>query len=303
MKGLHPTPKRRIFSSPIVGTLFVLGLSVLLASCGPKKPKPKEALQPAPPSPVEELELKVQELESRQIELTQRRTDLERGFSDLQARQENLATLRDDVIEAQREAAERAASMKDVAAEPLAEETRPPAVKPAAEKPAPTDVLAPSPGGAGAKPYVVHTSSYRNPTLATREAKRLASKGYKAYVSDADLGAKGRWSRVLIDRFSSVGDARSSAESIKAKERLSYAAPMRLPYSVALEAYPTASEAAQAKEALEKKGLECFVVEENSSGGTTFHRLMFGAYATKAEAEASAEKATQAGAKAAVVKP
>lgn len=280
-----------------------MALSALLASCGPKKPKPKEALQPAPPSPVEELEIKVQQLESRQMELAQRRTELERGFSELEARQENLASLRDDVIEAQREAAERAASMKDVAAEPLEAEERPPAVEKPSEKPMPTDVLPPSPGGAGARPYVVHTSSYRNPQLATREAKRLASKGYNAYVSEADLGAKGRWSRVLIDRFSSIGDARSSAERIKAKERLSYAAPMRLPYSVALEAYPTASEAAQAKAALEKKGLESFVVEENASGGATFHRLMVGAYASKAEAEAAAKKATQAGAEAAVVKP
>lgn len=296
MRGLLRTPNRRFIFSSLLGTFCLLAISSLLVSCGPKKPQPKAALQPAPPSPVEELEVKVSELEARQQQLKRRRAELESEFAGLQQQQQGLLSLRDQVLETQRQAAERAASMREVEAEALAPEKR-------AEKAIPAKTLPPEPVVKGKKPYVVHTSSYRNPQLAFKEARRLAGKGYKAYTSEADLGAKGQWNRVLVDRFASADEARSLARRIKDREKLSYAAPMRLPFTVALDGYSDAEKAGKAKKNLEGKGIHCFIAEENASGGTTVYRLMVGAYAKRAEAEAAAKKATAAGASAAVVRP
>lgn len=253
-------------------------------------------MQPPPPSPLEELEAKVSQLESRQMQLSRTRAELQEDFADLEREQERLKALRDEVLEAQQEAAERAAAMREVEAEALAEEKPPPPEEPLA-------VVPPTPGGPGLKPYAVHTSSFRNESLAFKEADRLEAKGYEAYVSRADLGAGGRWMRVLIGRFPSADEARSYASSFKAKEGVSYAGPLRLPYSVALEGYRSAREARRALKELEAEGLHPYLVEEGGSGDSRLYRLMVGAYATRAEAERAADKAASAGASAAVVTP
>jgi cell division septation protein DedD len=268
----------------------------LLAGCGPKAPERETVMQPPPPSPVEELESRVSDLEVRQSRLAQRRTKLQEEFSQLKSQQEGLETIRDEVLKAQQEAAERAVAMREIEAEALEAE------KPLRQKEAPS-VLPPVSGGPGRNPYVVHTSSFRNPTLAFKEARQLSGKGYGAYVSEADLGAKGKWRRVLMDRFPSAEKARSAAESFKAREKVSYAAPMRLPFSVALEGYKSAQEANRAKENLEGKKIHPYVVEESGPAGSKVYRLMFGAYGGRAEAEAAAKRATSAGAAAAVVTP
>lgn len=270
-----------------------------MAGCGgPPAGEQKAVLEPAPPSAVEELEAKVATLENRQVELTRKRSELEDDFSRLKKTESELAQLRSEVLEAQRVATERAAALKEVEAESLEPQMK--VEQPAPEAP---KVLKPTPGGLSRRPYVVHTSSYKNLEYAVKEARRLEEKGLNAYISEADLGAKGHWWRVLIDRFPTVEEARAFAGKAKEKAKLSYAAPMKLPFSVALEAYPTAKQLVEAKEALEKKGLHPYVVEQMGPDGSKVYRLRLGAYAKQSEAEATARKASDAGAASAVVTP
>ncbi len=303
MRGLRRSPRRRIVGPSGFGLFFLLSLVFLVTSCGPKKPAPtatpEAAVQPSPPSPVEALESKVLDLEVRQMQLKKRRSQLEEEFAQLKQKQRAMSSLREEVLEAQRLAAERAASMREVEAEAL-EPKKPPEK---AEAPAPPKTIPPTAGGRGATPYVVHTASFKNPKLAFKTVRSLTAKGYPAYHALTDLGPKGLWHRVLVGRFATVAKARQFAARLKEREKLSYAAPMRLPYAVELEAYPSADVVKKAKTALEDRGVHSFVVEEQGPNGSQVYRLRVGAYGKKAEAEAAAKKATQAGAKAAVIRP
>ena len=258
-----------------------------------KRQGPVQIQEVRPPSPLEALESKVRDLGKRQRTLMQRQAEVEGDFAKLSQSQWELISLRDEVLAVQREAAERAASQRAVEAEALGQRR---VAKATLARP-------PTPGGPGVKPFVVHTSSYRTAWKALNDSRRLANGGYMAYSSKADLGPKGIWYRVLVDRFASVGEARSFARRLKERNKLSYAAPMRLPYAVALEAYPSMEGAREAKADLERKGLHPYVVKETNPVGSTLYRLRIGAFKKRSEAEAAAERAEQAGAASAVVKP
>ena len=303
MRGLLQLPPYRIIFPSWLGSVGLLAVLVLIVSCGgrrvfkrtvaSKRQGPVQIQEVRPPSPLETLESKVRDLDKRQRTLAQRRAEVERDFAKLSQSQWELISLRDEVLAAQREAAERAASQRAVGADALGQRR---VAKATVARP-------PTPGGPGAKPFVVHTSSYRTAWKALNDSRRLANGGYMAYSSKADLGAKGIWYRVLVDRFTSVGEARSFARRLKERNKLSYAAPMRLPYAVALEAYPSMEGAREAKADLERKGLHPYVVKETNPGGSTLYRLRIGAFKKRSEAEAAAERAEQAGAASAVVKP
>ncbi|MFQ5892710.1 MAG: SPOR domain-containing protein [Nitrospinota bacterium] len=296
MRGLRqPPPIRTIFPSRS-GSLGIFAVLLLVVSCaGPPPAEQQETVQPQPPPlpSLEQLQAKLRDLEDRQDRLLQRRAELQEEFGRLTQAHGDLVALRQEVQAARREAAERAASLGAVEAEALGAQkiARAPVARP------------PTPGGPGAEPYVVHTSSYRNPQSALRETKRLAAKGYVAYMSTADLGRKGIWYRSLVDRFASAEEARSFARRLKERNRLSYAAPMRLPFTVDLEAFTTMDEAREAKAGLEREGLHPYVVKETDTDGSTLYRLRLGAFAKRSEAEAVAERADRAGVASAVVTP
>jgi cell division septation protein DedD len=265
---------------------------VLLAAAGCAAPAEKVEEKPKPP-PLEELRSQVQELQRRQEALRRKRAALEEDFASLSREISELESLRQEVVAAQREAQERAAAMRQVEAEALEPEAAP----------KPPRVLPPRPGGPGREPYVVHTASYRTRRQALQGASRWAKEGYLAYTARAELGPKGTWYRILIDRFPSVGEARSFARQLKRLHKIRYAAPMKLPYSVDLEAYATMDEVRQARSELERQGIYPYVVEEVGPDGSTFYRLRVGAYKTRREAEAAARQAARAGAESAVVTP
>lgn len=93
-----------------------------------------------------------------------------------------------------------------------------PQPKPApAPKAKPEPKPAPAPKAKAAKPapgkaYTVCLSSFKDMASAKAKAKELAGKGIKARVAAADLGAKGRWYRVLAGRFETPGQAKRQAD-------------------------------------------------------------------------------------------
>ncbi|MFQ5893961.1 MAG: SPOR domain-containing protein [Nitrospinota bacterium] len=239
------------------------------------------------------LDDKVRDLEDRQSTLMQKRSELEQQFAKLSEAQGGLVTLRDEVLAAQREAAERAASLEAVRAETLAQQR---VAKLSVAHP-------PTSGGPGWKPFVVHTASFRSPELALKEAERLVDLGYLAYTAKVDLGRKGVWYRSLVDRFASVGEARSFARSLKGNAKLNYAAPMRLPFSVDLGGYASREMVREAKAKLGRRGIHTYIVKETGTDGSTSYRLRLGAFKKHSEAEAAAGRAARAGTQSAVVTP
>jgi cell division protein FtsN len=296
MRALRQPPPNWTIHAVLRGGLAVLAVIVLLVGCGPPpKAKPKEAAPKsvAPTPPLESLDAKVRGLEEHQSTLMEKRAQLEGEFARLTEAHQELAALRDDVLAAQREAAERAASLEAVKAETL-EQQRVAKLQ---------GVFPPTPGGPGTKPFVVHTASFRSPELALKEAARLTDLGYAAYTVRVDLGRKGVWYRLLVDRFGSDKKAKSFARSLKERTKLTYAAPMRLPYAVDLGGYASMEEARGSVADLGRKGIHPYIVKDRGDEGSTIYRLRLGAYKRQAEAEAAAERAGRAGVSSAVVKP
>lgn len=296
MRALRQLPPTRTILATLRGSLAVLAVLVLIVGCGPPpSTKPQEvAPQPQPERPsMASLSANVRDLEERQSTLVQKRAELEGEFAKLSEAHGELVTLRDEVLAAQREAVERAASLEAVTAETLQQQrvARAQVARP------------PTPGGPGWKPFVVHTASFRNARQALAEAERLDRLGYLAYTAKVDLGRKGVWYRSLVDRFDSVQEARTFARRLKGNAKLKYAAPMRLPFAVDLGGYASQEKAREATATLGRKGIHPYIVKETDTDGSTSYRLRLGAYKKRSEAAAASERAARAGAQSAVVTP
>jgi hypothetical protein len=68
---------------------------------------------------------------------------------------------------------------------------------------------------AAARGYALHLASFRRRAGARRMARELGAKGVAARVQAVDLGAKGRWYRVLVGRFPSRKQAQAQGEKLK----------------------------------------------------------------------------------------
>lgn len=65
-----------------------------------------------------------------------------------------------------------------------------------------------------AKGYTLHLASYQKQAGAKEEVAKLAKQGVQARIESVDLGAKGRWHRVLVGNFSSKDQARSQGQRL-----------------------------------------------------------------------------------------
>jgi hypothetical protein len=71
------------------------------------------------------------------------------------------------------------------------------------------------PGRGGEGAYTLHLSSFRDPDRARRAATELRSRGVDARVAAVDLGAKGRWHRVLVGQFPKRRTAQQKGSQLK----------------------------------------------------------------------------------------
>jgi hypothetical protein len=62
--------------------------------------------------------------------------------------------------------------------------------------------------------YTLQVSSWRTSARAQTEAARLRARGLEAYVTEADLGARGTWYRVRVGRYAGVSEARRAAQAL-----------------------------------------------------------------------------------------
>jgi len=62
--------------------------------------------------------------------------------------------------------------------------------------------------------YTVHVGSFRSRSVAVSEQRRIAAKGYDAFIERADLGQRGIWFRVKVGRFKTKAEAASLKSKI-----------------------------------------------------------------------------------------
>ncbi|TYO95686.1 sporulation related protein [Geothermobacter ehrlichii] len=69
--------------------------------------------------------------------------------------------------------------------------------------------------------YVLQVASFRDVKQAEALSRRLAGKGYDAFVRRVDLGGKGIWQRVYVGPYSDRPTAEKAAKKLKLKEKFS----------------------------------------------------------------------------------
>lgn len=101
---------------------------------------------------------------------------------------------------------------------------------PAAPVPTPTKVASPPPkpvrssapaAAVASGQFIVQAASFKNQADANKLRKKLAAKGFPAFVEAADLGAKGVWYRVMLGPYSDRAVAGNAVEQLVAAEKLS----------------------------------------------------------------------------------
>ena len=94
--------------------------------------------------------------------------------------------------------------------------------KPEAEQKKPTEENPPAAeekqaGDSGSR-FVLQVASVRKQESADSELKRLRTRGYQVEVLEADLGAKGKWYRVLVGKFANREAAEAFQKEFEVKE-------------------------------------------------------------------------------------
>ncbi len=155
-----------------------------------------------------------------------------------------------------------------------------------------------------AYPYAVVVASFRNEESARDYTRRLRKEGYPATVAPTDLGERGRWFRVVLERYEGAVEARSAAAALKGKRPLESAWAARLPFAVEVATEAEKPSAEARRDALAEKGAFAVLFPEARGAGepVTF-RLLAGAFPSKEQAEAFASTLKQAGVTGRIVTP
>lgn len=155
-----------------------------------------------------------------------------------------------------------------------------------------------------AYPYAIVVASFRKEDSAVAYTRRLRDAGHPATLAPTDLGDKGRWYRVVLGRYESNSKAREAAAKLKGTKPFGSAWTTRLPFAVEVGSESDKVAAESAREALTAKGVSALVFPEAlaSDKPVTF-KMLAGAFSSRDQAKAFAEKLQKAGISAQLVTP
>ena len=128
-------------------------------------------------------------------------------------------------------------------------------------------------------PYVVQVGSYRDKTNADRHVAELRDKRSQAYAVPFDLPDRGRWHRVLIQRFATKEEAGRFAETIMTDGLVDLAFPMLLPFAVEVGTKQHQDDASPVEIRLRNQGFSPYVLRvPNIALDGRKYRILVGAY-------------------------
>lgn len=130
-------------------------------------------------------------------------------------------------------------------------------------------------------PYVVQIGSYRSKANADRHVAELRDKRNRAYAVPFDLPDRGRWHRVLIQRFATEEAARRFAGKIMTDGLVDLAFPMLLPFAVEVGTKQHPYDASPVEIRLRNQGFSPYVLRvPNTALDGRKYRILVGAYDT-----------------------
>lgn len=132
-------------------------------------------------------------------------------------------------------------------------------------------------------PYVIHSSSHKNWAKAIGAVNKLRKSGFSAYIIKSRVPEKGKWFRVIIDRFRTKKDATLLAKKLIGKKISSYAIALKLPYAISLGSYENEAEAYKTIQIYRKKLFSPYLFSIGVDK-KIIHHILIGGYKNKKEA-------------------
>lgn len=156
---------------------------------------------------------------------------------------------------------------------------------------------------AGNNPYTVHVSSHQELDVARQKVKEWRKDGYLAYISLYNSPQKGRWYRVLVDRFKNKKEADKFTAELKETRGITFSRPIFLPYSIEINKFDSFEEAQKAEEVLYKRGYLPYIAPYETSSKGIGYQLLVGAYEKGDKAAIVSKKLEEDGYKNRIVLP
>jgi len=151
-------------------------------------------------------------------------------------------------------------------------------------------------------PFVAHTSSHKNRTKAIMAANRLRKVGYSAYIVKSLIPRKGKWYRVLIDRFRTKKAANILAYKLVGDKISDYARVIKLPFAISLGSYKKEEEAYEVLKSFRKKNYSPYLFSSGEENEIT-HHVLIGSYRSKEQAQEVSDMLVENGVAHKVVQP
>lgn len=155
----------------------------------------------------------------------------------------------------------------------------------------------------GNNPYGVHISSHKNIELAIKEVREWQQEGFLAYISLFNDPKKGKWYRVIIDRFKNRKEADDFAAYIKKIKGLSYSKAILIQYSIEIKKFDSYEEASKEEALLLEKGYLPHIIPFQSPTKGIGYQILVGAYQTRKKAKIVSERLKKDGYKNKVILP
>jgi|GEM_PF-1995212 len=156
---------------------------------------------------------------------------------------------------------------------------------------------------AGNNPYTVHVSSHQEVDVAKQKVKEWRQDGYLAYISLYNSPQKGRWYRVLVDRFKNKKEADKFTAELKETRGITFSRPIFIPYSIEINKFDSYEEAQKTEEALYKRGYLPYIAPYETSSKGIGYQLLVGAYEKGDRAAIVSKKLEEDGYKNRIVLP
>ncbi|MFQ5560491.1 MAG: SPOR domain-containing protein [Nitrospinota bacterium] len=146
----------------------------------------------------------------------------------------------------------------------------------------------------GKRPYVVHVSSFRSRELALKEVNWLRKKGLSAYEIHSDIGKRGRFYRVVVDRFATEAEATRFSRRATKKKFVDYGNPLKMPFAIEAGLFTDKDLALKRILELRKKLFSPYPLVKCGMEECYF-QILIGAYAKAENAMPVSERLTGAG--------
>lgn len=156
---------------------------------------------------------------------------------------------------------------------------------------------------AGNNPYTVHVSSHKEVDVARQKVKEWRQNGYLAYISLYNAPQKGRWYRVLVDRFKNKEEADKFTAELQETRGTTFSRPVFLPYSIEINKFDSYEEAQKTEEALYKRGYLPYIAPYETSSKGIGYQLLVGGYEKGNKAAVVSKKLEEDGYKNRIVLP